>query len=188
MKTTTVLVLPAVILSTVFAWGKAEAPAHTEASIPAPSRRHDYKQSLKKPFTFNDELPFWDKFGNSFIANDFIRLAPSVPGLKGSLWRSTPNTHKEWEVEFTFRAFGQGSVGGKGIAFWYTEERTTTEGPIFGIKDKWKGLGIFMDSSDPANQDDKREAGNGKNDKKEKRIGERIKGEREKGRKGQLDD
>ncbi|KAF9375665.1 hypothetical protein BGX21_003729, partial [Mortierella sp. AD011] len=88
----------------------------------------------------------------SFIANDFIRLAPSVPGLKGSVWRSSPNQYDEWEVEFSFKAFGQGAVGGKGLAFWYTEERATEIGPIFGSKDKWTGLGVFMDTSDPANQ------------------------------------
>ncbi|KAF8946387.1 hypothetical protein BGZ46_005789, partial [Entomortierella lignicola] len=89
----------------------------------------------------------------SFVANDFIRLAPSVPGLKGSVWRSNPNQYKEWEVEFTFKAFGQGHIGGKGLAFWYTEERSLDgDGPVFGSRDKWNGLGVFMDSSDPANQ------------------------------------
>ncbi|KAI1301126.1 hypothetical protein EDD11_005798 [Mortierella claussenii] len=87
----------------------------------------------------------------SFVASEFIRLAPSVPGLKGSVWRTEPNEYKEWEVEFSFKAFGQGHLGGKGIAFWYTEDRAK-EGPVFGSKDQWKGLGVFMDTSDPANQ------------------------------------
>ncbi|KAF9352969.1 hypothetical protein BGX26_009244, partial [Mortierella sp. AD094] len=154
MKATTVLLLPAVIFSTAFAWGRDVPKASSPNSPlpPAANRRYDYKQSLKKPFLYNGEIPFWEKHGNSFIANDFIRLAPSVPGLKGSVWRSNPNQYKEWEVEFSFKAFGQGGVGGKGLAFWYTEERATDVGPVFGSKDKWTGLGVFMDTSDPANQ------------------------------------
>ncbi|KAF9905565.1 hypothetical protein BX616_000975, partial [Lobosporangium transversale] len=87
----------------------------------------------------------------SFVATDFIRLNPSVPGLKGSAWRSKPNEYKEWEVEFSFKAFGQSHIGGRGLAFWYTQEHAI-EGPVFGSKDQWKGLGVFMDTSDPANQ------------------------------------
>ncbi|KAF9569953.1 hypothetical protein EC968_002395 [Mortierella alpina] len=146
------LLLPALLASSAFAWGreKPSKPA-LDTVPPAESRRYDYKQSLKKPFMYNGAIPFWGQHGNSFVALDFIRLAPSVPGLKGSVWRSSPNEYKEWEVEFSFKAFGQGQVGGKGLAFWYTQERAI-EGPVFGSKDLWKGLGVFMDTSDPANQ------------------------------------
>ncbi|KAF9089225.1 hypothetical protein BGX23_006845 [Mortierella sp. AD031] len=138
------------------AWGREtpQKPLHTDNTtvLPAEGRRYDYKQSLKKPFQYNGVLPFWGHHGNAFVALDFIRLAPSVPRLHGSVWRSAPNEYKEWEVEFSFKAFGQGGLGGgRGLAFWYTQERAV-EGPVFGNKDKWKGLGVFMDSADPANQ------------------------------------
>ncbi|KAF8939496.1 legume-like lectin family-domain-containing protein [Dissophora ornata] len=151
MKTAALLPLAA-FLSTALAWGR-ESPSKpsSDAVSPAPNRRYDYKQSLKKPFMYNGAIPFWEHHGNSFVALDFVRLAPSVPGLRGAIWRSSPNEHKEWEVEFTFKAFGQGHVGGKGLAFWYTQEHAE-DGPVFGSKDQWKGLGVFMDTSDPANQ------------------------------------
>ena len=86
------------------------------------------------------------------MALDFVRLAPSVPRLRGSVWRLTVNEYKDWEVDFAFKAMGQGGLGGgRGLAFWYTEERAA-DGLVFGNKDKWKGLGVFMDSADPANQ------------------------------------
>lgn len=88
---------------------------------------------------------------DTFVAQDFVRLAPSVPGLRGSVWRKTPNEYKEWEVEFSFKAHGQSPVGGRGFAFWYTQDRAV-DGLVFGNQDKWKGLGVFMDTSDPANQ------------------------------------
>ncbi|KAF9952096.1 hypothetical protein BGZ65_005514 [Modicella reniformis] len=78
-------------------------------------------------------------------------MAPSVPGLHGSVWRTTANEFEEWEVEFSFKAHGQSYLGGKGLAFWYTKDRAV-EGPIFGSKNQWTGLGVFMDTSDPANQ------------------------------------
>ncbi|KAG0269577.1 hypothetical protein DFQ27_003040 [Actinomortierella ambigua] len=148
------LLAPALVLSTVAAWGRDPPSARGNSATepqPAVSRRYDYKQSLKKPFMYNGAIPFWGYHGNTFVALDFIRLSPSVPRLRGSVWRSTANEHKEWEVEFSFKAFGQSPIGGKGLAFWYTSERAI-EGPVFGSKDKWKGLGIFMDTSDPANQ------------------------------------
>ncbi|KAG9064625.1 hypothetical protein KI688_002883 [Linnemannia hyalina] len=136
------------------AWGR-EAPPKANPDdfvLPAEGRRFDYKQSLKKPFTYNNEVPFWKNHGNAFVALDFVRLAPSVPRLRGSMWRLTANEYKDWEVDFAFKAMGQGGVGGgRGLAFWYAEERAA-DGPVFGNKDKWKGLGVFMDSADPANQ------------------------------------
>ncbi|KAG0334138.1 hypothetical protein BG004_000540 [Podila humilis] len=160
MKTVALFLAPAMLLSTVMAaWGReataaAKAPETTATDgsvVPAAGRRYDYKQSLKKPFMYSGELPYWDNMGNSFVAQDFIRLAPSVPGLKGSVWRKTPTEFNEWEVEFSFKAFGQSTVGGRGLAFWYTKDHGVN-GPIFGSKDQWTGLGIFMDTSDPANQ------------------------------------
>ncbi|CAO3566739.1 unnamed protein product [Mortierella alpina] len=151
---TSILLVPIVCLSTVLAWGKESRPKaaqQDEFSQPAAVRRYDYKQSLKKPFMYQGEMPGWDHHGNTFVALDFIRLAPSVPLLHGSVWRTTPNEYKEWEVEFSFKTFGQSHIGGKGLAFWYTQERAA-EGPVFGSRDEWKGLGLFMHTSDPANQ------------------------------------
>ena len=54
-------------------------------------------------------------------------------------------------MEFSFKAFGQNHVGGKGLAFWYTKERAV-DGLVFGNQEKYEGLGVFMDSSDPLNQ------------------------------------
>ncbi|KAK3846403.1 MAG: legume-like lectin family-domain-containing protein [Linnemannia gamsii] len=162
MKPTILLVAPILFLSsTALAWGRggsspssSSRPATPDDNVelPADKRRFDYKQSLKKPFQYNNEVPFWKAHGNAFVALDFVRLAPSVPNLRGSVWRLTPNEHKEWEVEVAFKANGQGANGGgRGFAFWYTEERAV-EGPVFGNKDKFKGLGVFMDTADPANQ------------------------------------
>jgi hypothetical protein len=81
-------------------------------------------------------------------AEDFIRLAPSVPGSKGQIWSTIPNTYKEWEVNLQLRISGQHVGGGRGMAFWYAAE-PHQDGPIFGSKDKWRGLGVWFDSHNP---------------------------------------
>ncbi|KAF9391987.1 Protein ERGIC-53 [Mortierella sp. AD011] len=145
------ILLAVLLASTAMARGGGSRESildtHTALSSPTEGRRYDYKQSMKKPFLYEGKIPSWSHQGT----RDFVRLAPSVPGLKGSVWRSTPNDYKEWEVEFSFRAHGQSYVGGKGLAFWYTQDRAV-DGPVYGSKDKWKGLGLFMGTSDPANQ------------------------------------
>jgi Legume-like lectin family len=46
------------------------------------------------------------------------------------------------------RISGQHVGGGRGMAFWYAAE-PNQDGPIFGSKDNWKGLGIWFDSYNP---------------------------------------
>lgn len=65
MKPTTLLA-PILFLSTAMAWGRGDPPkANPDDSVlPAVRRRFDYKQSLKKPFTYNNEVPFWNAHGS----------------------------------------------------------------------------------------------------------------------------
>ncbi|KAK9729660.1 hypothetical protein K7432_000068 [Basidiobolus ranarum] len=110
--------------------------------------RHDYKLSFKKPYLIGDTIPYFSFHDNAIASPNSIRLAPSVPGLKGSIWAEKSNPYKEWEVEFSFTITGRGYTGGNGIAFWYTKERAKS-GPIYGNRDQWDGLAIFFDTFDP---------------------------------------
>lgn len=38
--------------------------------------------------------------------------------------------------------------GGRGLAFWYAKENNEP-GPVFGSKDKWDGLSVWLDSANP---------------------------------------
>ncbi|KAJ3390196.1 Dynamin-like GTPase that mediates homotypic ER fusion [Lobulomyces angularis] len=117
--------------------------------------KHDYRKTFKSPFFYpnnSQEIPYFDTTGGVIKTEQSIRLTPSVPNMKGSIWAKEPNTHKNWEIEFSFTAFGRGYMGGKGLAFWYTKDRMI-EGPIYGGKDLWTGFGLFFDTS---NQEDQR--------------------------------
>lgn len=87
-------------------------------------------------------------FIDIFKADDFIRLSPSVPNTKGFIWSEIPNPYEAWEVEVAFKVTGNNMHGGRGLAFWYTKDREET-GPVFGSKDQWDGLGVWLDSANP---------------------------------------
>ncbi|KAI9358212.1 legume-like lectin family-domain-containing protein [Pilaira anomala] len=131
-------------------WGSNKVdPIKAEANLPkAPISKYDYKLSFKKNFYYNNTIPFWTTGGDVFTADDFIRLSPSVPNTKGSIWSTLPNPHEEWEVEIGFKVTGSNMHGGRGLAFWYAKENNEP-GPVFGSKDKWDGLSVWLDSANP---------------------------------------
>ncbi|CAG8510621.1 3436_t:CDS:2 [Paraglomus occultum] len=127
----------------------SEVTSEELGRTPELKKKHDYKLTFKKPYYFNATVPFWDIYGNTLSAPDFIRLAPGVPRQAGSIWSRIPNPHKEWQVVLSFKISGNYYTGGRGIAFWYTKDRGNP-GPIIGNQDKWEGLGIFFETAAPS--------------------------------------
>jgi hypothetical protein len=58
-----------------------------------------------------------------------------------------PIEFESFEFILTFRLGGGGRTGGDGLAVWLVEEPGTL-GPVFGARDNWNGIGIFIDSYD----------------------------------------
>ncbi|KAI9300533.1 concanavalin A-like lectin/glucanase domain-containing protein [Cunninghamella echinulata] len=119
--------------------------------IPA-TQKFDYKLSFKYPYYYNNTVPFWTTGGDIIKATDRLRLASSVPGSKGWIWSDLKNEYDDWMVDLDFRITGNQVNGGRGFAFWLTKD-VSTEGPIFGAKDKWEGLSIWFVSSNPKTKD-----------------------------------
>jgi len=115
-------------------------------------KRFEYKLSFKGPYMVQSDgmIPFWEHFGHAIASDESVRLTPSLKSKKGSIWSKELNSHENWEVELVFRVNGRGRIGADGLAFWYTETRAE-EGPVFGSRDNWKGLGLFFDSFDNDN-------------------------------------
>ncbi|KAJ3106154.1 Protein ERGIC-53 [Phlyctochytrium planicorne] len=111
------------------------------------ARRYDYRQSIKRPYAFFHQIPYFDILGNTITSPDYIRLTSSVPRTQGSVWAKDANPHKAWQLHFSVAVNGRSYVGEQGIAIWYTEDRAF-EGPVYGSKDHFRGLGIFLDTSD----------------------------------------
>ncbi|KAH8550988.1 legume-like lectin family-domain-containing protein [Umbelopsis sp. PMI_123] len=132
-----------------FFGGSEENSKNTMVKNPQASPfKLDYKLSFKKPYYYNNTVPFWITSGDVIKAADCIRLAPSVPGAKGQIWSTIPNPYPEWEVNLQLRISGQHVGGGRGMAFWYAAQ-PHQDGPIYGSKDKWVGLGVWFDSHNP---------------------------------------
>ncbi|KAG0162672.1 hypothetical protein DFQ30_001540 [Apophysomyces sp. BC1015] len=126
----------------------AEQAETTTSNVEAPASKLDYKLTFKKPFYYNGTVPYWSLGGDIIKSEDFVRLSPSVPNTKGWIWSDIPNPYDEWEVEISFMVSGSYLHSGRGLAFWYTKENKV-DGPIFGSKDKWDGLSIWLDSANP---------------------------------------
>ncbi|POI21779.1 hypothetical protein CIB84_014474, partial [Bambusicola thoracicus] len=54
---------------------------------------------------------------------------------------------RDWEMQVHFKIHGQGkkNLNGDGFAIWYTKDRMQ-QGPVFGSKDNFLGLGVFVDT------------------------------------------
>jgi mannose-binding lectin 2 len=64
----------------------------------------------------------------------------------GWLWSRLPLSSTNFVVEIEFKISGASShLYGDGMAIWLTTERTQP-GPVFGSKDMFEGLGIFIDT------------------------------------------
>lgn len=116
--------------------------------------RFEFRHSIRGPSLINkqNKVPFWTSFGNAIPSTDQVRLVPSIRNQKGGLWSETKTSWQFWEVELEMRVTGTGRMGGSGLALWFTEEEGAP-GHVFGAADKWKGLGLFFDSTDDDFQD-----------------------------------
>ena len=87
------------------------------------------------------------EFGEDTIvrADQYIRLTSDRQGQMGWLFARMPMTATNWVMEMEFRMHGEGHLHGDGMAIWVTEERAQP-GKVFGSRDYFKGLGVFIDT------------------------------------------
>lgn len=80
------------------------------------------------------------------VTNNFIRITPDDKSRSGGLWNKVPVFQRAWEVHFTFKVHGQSrNLAADGMALWYVKEPKHI-GEVFGGKNKFTGLGIFIDT------------------------------------------
>ncbi|XP_062844665.1 lectin, mannose-binding 2-like a [Trichomycterus rosablanca] len=85
--------------------------------------------------------------GDTMVTTDQVRLTPDMQSKQGAVWSRIPCHLKDWELQVHFKIHGQGkkNLNGDGLAVWYTKDRTQ-KGPVFGSKDFFTGLGVFVDT------------------------------------------
>ncbi|XP_078523098.1 VIP36-like protein isoform X2 [Lissotriton helveticus] len=89
----------------------------------------------------------WDIQGNALVTPQYIRLTPDMQSKQGAIWNRVPCYLRDWELQVNFKIHGQGkkNLVGDGLAVWFTKDRMQT-GPVFGSKDNFLGLGVFVDT------------------------------------------
>ena len=108
---------------------------------------HKREHSLVKPYQASGlDIPFWDIVGSTMVSSTNIQLTPDQQSRSGAVWNKYPVKSRDWEVAITFRVSGStGDLFGDGIAFWYAKEPNIL-GPVFGSKDHFHGLAVFLDT------------------------------------------
>ncbi|KAH1167096.1 hypothetical protein KIL84_016268 [Mauremys mutica] len=107
------------------------------------------EHSLTKPYqgVGSSSMPLWDFQGSTMLTSQYVRLTPDERSKEGSIWNRVPCFLKDWELHVHFKIHGAGkkNLHGDGFALWYTRERLVP-GPVFGSKDNFHGLAIFLDT------------------------------------------
>ncbi|XP_033221290.1 vesicular integral-membrane protein VIP36 isoform X2 [Belonocnema kinseyi] len=105
------------------------------------------EHSLVRPYQGSGmTMPYWDFMGSTIVTNNYIRLTPDLQSKQGAIWNSIPVNVRNWELQVHFKVHGKGrELFGDGLAIWYAKDRMQ-EGPVFGNKDFFQGLGIILDT------------------------------------------
>ncbi|XP_072122873.1 VIP36-like protein isoform X2 [Mobula birostris] len=108
------------------------------------------EHSLSKPYQglgASSSGTFWDISGNTMVTAQYVRLTPDLQSKQGAIWNRVACLMRDWEMQIHFKIHGQGkkNLNGDGFAVWYTKDRMQP-GSVFGSKDLFTGLGVFLDT------------------------------------------
>lgn len=110
------------------------------------NEKPDMGLSLPDQLQSQQQLADWELSGKATVEKDKIKLTPIDLGNQyGTIWSKGRLNHPEWTVELGLTVGGPDKAGG-GLAFWYTNEKSTQQGPVNGGKDQWDGLAVLLDS------------------------------------------
>jgi len=104
--------------------------------------------SIHPPYIDEDlQNRWWDFGADAYInTNKHVRLTRAVPSQMGWLWSRLPLGSTNYVIEIEFKVSGASThLYGDGMAIWLTTDRAEP-GPVFGNKDKFEGLGLFIDT------------------------------------------
>nr|CCA25650.1 lectin putative [Albugo laibachii Nc14] len=109
--------------------------------------------SFKSPFKdinndgIRDIGSEWTFGGNTQVKKSFIRLTPNRQSKRGHIWHEKPITTDELSGILSFRIHGSSRyVYADGLAIWITHERAHRDGPNHGFIEKYRGVGIILDT------------------------------------------
>ena len=104
---------------------------------------------------------YWNYGGSTVLTNALIRLTPSTQDRRGWLWNEYPLEAANWEVEWAMEVHSRPHFGGDGMCMWvlagvqdpsFAQRSDALDGPIFGMKADFAGLGVCFDVYDNDNK------------------------------------
>ncbi|KHJ95059.1 Legume-like lectin family protein [Oesophagostomum dentatum] len=105
------------------------------------------EHSLTRPYQgAGMEIPYWNIQGSAMVSSQQVRLTADEQSRQGAIWNMQPVWSRDWEFQVSFKVTGStGDLFGDGLAIWYVSEPNQM-GPVFGGKDYFRGLGVFLDT------------------------------------------
>lgn len=105
---------------------------------------------LEKPYLLPGSVYIdgWASRGQALTRdNEFVRLVGDRGGMTGLIFTNLPLKAESFEINVTFRIHTthKKKLFGDGLALWLLDN-PAQNGPVFGIKDNFKGLGIMIDT------------------------------------------
>lgn len=107
--------------------------------------------SIQQPYI--DKSTFYNRYfnygGDTLIRSDkHVRLTQDRGGQRGWYFSKFALYADSFQIEFEFSIHGKGvSMYGDGMAFWMLKgDEGPQEGTVFGLKDNFEGLAIFIDT------------------------------------------
>lgn len=89
----------------------------------------------------------WDFSGDIIVKKDYLRLVSQKKHMVGNMFSRTPIQAESFEMELTFHIHSStsSSLSADGMAIWFLDEPSKI-GDVFGAKNLFRGLGIFVDT------------------------------------------
>lgn len=90
----------------------------------------------------------WSSRGQTLVRNnDFVRLVADRPAMVGLVFTNDPLPAKSFEILLSFHIYSnpKRALVGDGMALWLLDSPPAT-GEVFGIQNKFNGLGIMLDT------------------------------------------
>eukprot|EP01083_Nonionella_stella_P001089 3142_1 len=121
------------------------------ASHHKPIEQH---HSLMRPF--DSSAVYWEMGGSAVLTDKLTRLTPSAVSRQGWILNSYPLTSDDYEIVVEFKAYSD-HLGGDGFGIWILdsgmfglnrEDPLLLNGPVYGLKDTYKGFGVIFDTYD----------------------------------------
>ena len=104
---------------------------------------------------------YWNYGGSTVLTNTLIRLTPSTLDRRGWLWNEYPIESPNWEVEWVMEVHSKPHFGGDGMCMWmlaggqdpsFSQQSDALDGPVFGMKSGFDGMGVCVDVYDNDNK------------------------------------